>query len=194
MRKVFLSVTAVAVAFITGQATGAEKAAVGQKAPDFSLKDQSGKTHRLSDYAGKIVVLEWTNPGCPYVKRHYEAKTMTDLANRYAGRNVVWLAVSTNGNTQANDAFTSQHGISYPILQDSGDVAKAYGAKTTPHMFIIDAKGNLAYAGGIDNDPEGDKGAGRVNYVRKALDELLAGGTVSTPETKSYGCGVKYSK
>jgi peroxiredoxin len=119
---------------------------------------------------------------------------MTTLATRYADKGVVWLAINTNGDPRKNSAFASQHALPYPILQDSGEVAKAYGAKTTPHMFIIDRNGKLAYAGGIDNDTSGDKGPDRINYVQKALDDLLSGTPVSTPETKSYGCGVKYAK
>jgi peroxiredoxin len=173
----------------------AKHAAIGQAAPSFSLPDENGKTVSLSDYAGKIVVLEWVNPSCPYVKRHYSAKTMTTLADRYKDKDVAWIAInSTKGATAASDKdFASQNGVSYPILTDTDHAAaKAYDAKTTPQMFVIDKDAKLVYAGAIDDDPsaEGSKGAAAKNYVAQALDEVLAGKPVSTPETKPYGCGV----
>ncbi len=164
---------------------------------DFTLNDQDGKKVALADCAGKIVVLEWFNIGCPFVKRHFKAKTMLQLAAKYKPKDVVWLAVnSTNSWDQAkNKAFHDKNKLPYPLLVDqSGEVGKLFGAKTTPHMFILDKKQNLAYGGAIDDDPSGKKGAEATNYVAKALDELLAGKTVSTPKTKAYGCSVKYGK
>jgi len=194
MPKSLRTVAVLLAALFATQSFAAEKGEIGKKAPNFTLPDQNGRPVNLSNYHGKIVVLEWINPDCPFVQRHYESKTMTTLATRYADKGVVWLAINTNGDPRKNSAFASHHALPYPILQDSGEVAKAYGAKTTPHMFIIDRNGKLAYAGGIDNDPNGDKGPDRINYVQKALDDLLSGTPVSTPETKSYGCGVKYAK
>jgi peroxiredoxin len=168
----------------------------GAKAPDFSLKDQNGKDVKLADFKGKIVVLEWVNPGCPYVVRHYKEGTMANLAKEYAaGGNVVWLAVMSNAGAKAEDmkAFADKNKLPYPILMDAeGTVGKAYGAKTTPHMFVIDKDGKLAYQGGIDNDEDGEKSSDRVNYVKNALDELKAGKPVGKGETASYGCGIKY--
>jgi peroxiredoxin len=177
----------------------AAKATIGKAAPDFSLQDQNGKTVKLSDYKGKIVVLEWFNQGCPYVVRHYKAKTMTSTADKYKGQDVVWLAINTTAGKSAEDNKTSAEAwsISYPILSDtSSAVAQQYGAKTTPHMFVIDKEGKLIYNGAIDDDSsaDGTKGDKATNYVAKALDEVLAGKPVSTPETKPYGCGVKYQK
>ena len=169
---------------------------VGQDAPDFSLKDQSGKSVSLADFKGKVIVLEWTNPGCPFVQRHYQQHTMTDLYSRYKGKGVVWLAInSTSGDTMQDDRkWADQNHLAYPLLDDSkGAVGKQFGAKSTPHMFIIDRTGKLVYQGGIDNDPDGEN-PHRVNYVAKALDEVLAGKSVSTPVTKSYGCGIHYSE
>jgi peroxiredoxin len=169
-------------------------AKVGQAAPQFSLKDENGKAVNLSDYKGKIIVLEWTNPDCPFVQRHYQQHTMTNLASQYKDKGVVWLAINSNGgdNTKADSEWAQQNHLQYPVLDDSeGQVAKAYQAKSTPDMFIINKDGLLAYEGGIDNDPDGDN-AHRVNYVQKALDEILANKSVSTPVTKSYGCGVHY--
>ena len=168
---------------------------VGEKAPQFSLQDQDGRTVSLGDYHGKIIVLEWINPQCPYVRRHARAKTMLNLADQYKDKDVVWLGIdSTRSDTQADDqAWIRKNGLPYPVLDDSnGQVGKAYGAKTTPHMFVIDKDGKVVYEGAIDNDQEGDKGSARVNYVSQALDEVLAGNPVSVPETKPYGCGVKY--
>jgi peroxiredoxin len=205
MRKVFIAATAlVAVALLLSSRAIADHhegdkagkgATIGAAAPDFSLQDQSGKTVKLSDYKGKIVVLEWFNQGCPYVVRHYKAKTMTTTADKYKGQDVVWLAVNTTQGKSAEDnkASAEAWGISYPILSDtSSSVAQAYGAKTTPHMFIIDKEGKLAYKGAIDDDSSADGGKASKNYVATALDELLAGKPVSTSETKAYGCGVKY--
>lgn len=169
---------------------------VGQSVPGFDLKDQNGKAVKLSDYKGKIIVLEWTNPGCPFVQRHYEQHTMTNLASQYKDKGVVWIAInSTEGDTSAtNLQWAQKNNIAYPILDDSdGAVAVQFRAKSTPDMFIINKDGKLAYSGGIDNDPDGDN-PHRTNYVSKALDELLAGKSVSTPVTKSYGCGVHYKE
>ena len=169
---------------------------VGGAAPDFELKDANGKTVKLSDFNGKIIVLEWTNPGCPFVQRHYREHTMANLASEYKDKGVVWLAINSGSDDgiAVNKAWVEKNHLAYPVLDDSkGTVGKEYGAKSTPHMFIIDRDGKLAYAGGIDNDPEGDN-PHRVNYVKKALDELLAGQSVSTPVTKSYGCGVHYAQ
>lgn len=192
MRNAMLTLALAAGAMLLVGRADAEPAKVGAKAPEFTLKDHAGKEHKLSDYKGKTVVLEWFNPGCPYVVRHYESKTMKNLAEQYGTKDVVWLAVNTGGDPQQMKTFAEHNKLPYPVLIDKdGQTAKAYGAKTTPHMFVIDRKGNLAYAGAIDNDPNGENSADRVNYVAKALNELAAGKAVSTPETKSYGCGVK---
>jgi peroxiredoxin len=177
-------------------AEGAGKAAIGAPAPQFSLQDQNGKTVSLSDFAGKTVVLEWVNPECPFVQRHYAAKTMITLATDYAGKGVVWIAINSThtADNAENKSWVAHNNLTYPILNDStGEVGKSYGSKSTPDMFIIDQTGKLVYDGGIDNDPAGDKGADRVNYVQKALDEILAGKPVSIPQTQSYGCSVKYA-
>jgi peroxiredoxin len=174
------------------------KATIGAPAPQFTLQDENGKPVSLSAYAGKIVVLEWTNPQCPFVKRHYAAKTMINLANEYKSQDVVWLAINSTGTaTNAEDkAWITENNLSYPILNDSaGEVGHAYGAKSTPGMYIIGKNGTLVYSGAIDNDPSGNLApSAKVNYVQKALTELLAGSAVSTPQTKSYGCAVHYAK
>ncbi len=178
----------------------ATEAVVGSMAPDFELKDTDGKSHKLSDLtkAGKIVVLEWFNPDCPVVKMHYDnAKTFTDMAKNYKDKNVVILAVNSGaagkaGSGQERNAKARKDwNIDYPVLLDEkGEVGKSYGAKNTPAMYVINKDGILAYKGAIDDG--GPEGAGKTNYVTKALDELIAGKKVTTTETKAYGCGVKY--
>lgn len=171
---------------------------IGEMAPAFSLKDQDGKTVSLADYKGKIVVLEWFNDDCPVVVRCHKAKTMTTIANEFKAKDVVWLAIdSTNtkhANFGTNKDTLKEWGITYPVLQDAdGKTGKAYGATNTPHMFIIGKDGKLAYMGAIDNDKSGNMPeAERTNYVKQALNQLVAGETVTTPETKAYGCTVKY--
>jgi len=171
-------------------------ASVGDSAPDFTLPDLKGAQVTLSKIEG-VRVLEWVNPDCPFVQRHYTAGTMKKLASDYGAKGVSWLTInSTNYMTaEANQKFAQAHGLSQTILLDpSGAVGHLYGAATTPHMFVIDASGKIVYAGAIDSDPRGTGGAGVTNYVAAALDELLAGKPLSTPETTPYGCSVKYAK
>lgn len=182
-------------------ATDVAAAKVGDKTPDFTLKDTEGKTHRLSDYTkeGKTVVLEWFNPECPFVKLHHEKlTTMADLYKTYNSKNVVILSInSTNSGNPGygKDAEVKKNWkISWPILNDSdGKVGRLYGAKNTPQMFVIDKDGKLRYSGAIDNDQRNEKkGKDKENYVREAVDSVLAGKKVAHAETKPYGCGVKY--
>lgn len=178
--------------------TPSEPAAAAIKtADDFTLTDQDGRAHTLSSYRGKIVVLEWTNPDCPFVKRHHETKTtMVDLAKAYADKDVVWLAINTTHyfDMTKNKEFAKRLAIPYPVLDDRGGaVGKLYGATRTPEMLVIDKAGRIVYHGAIDDDPKGDK-AETVNYVKQALDETLAGKPVSTPHTAPYGCTVKYAE
>jgi len=179
---------------------GAERSDAGKKAPEFTLNSFDGKQVKLSDYSGKIVVLEWFNFECPYVMGHYgERKTMVELANKYKDKNVVWLAVNSTSHitVEGNKQFAAQQKLPYPILDDrAGVVGHAYGAQTTPHIFIIDPRGNIVYNGAIDNAPLGktQQGETYVNYVDKALAELTAGKPVTTANTKPYGCTVKYPR
>lgn len=171
-------------------------ATVGERAPDFELKDESGKTHKLSDYKGKIVVLEWTNPDCPYVVRHYEARTMQKTWDALGGSDkVVWLAVDSSHFVKPEDSaeWKKEDKFEHAVLQDpSGRVAKQYEAKTTPHMFVVDAEGVLQYSGAIDDDPRG-KVENPENYVEKAVSSILEGKKVEKQRTKPYGCSVKFS-
>ncbi len=175
--------------------------AVGQQAPGFTLPDLDGGEVSLADYAGKVVVLEWLNPNCPFSDRHAREKTMSDLARRWGGDGVVWLGINSSNPSSGDYVPPAQHkkwaakrGIGYPILYDrSGDVGHAYGAKTTPDMFVIDASGTLVYAGAIDDDPPGrEAAAGRRNYVDGALTALADGAPVDPASTRPYGCSVKY--
>jgi peroxiredoxin len=180
---------------VPAQATGQ----VGEAAPAFTLKDANGKTHSLKDYQGKVVVLEWINPKCPFSDRHAREKTMSALKAKYG--EVVWLGVNST-NSQHRDflkpadhlAYNAKNGINYPVLYDeSGSVGHAYDAKTTPHMYIVDAQGKIAYNGAIDDDPSGAKAAAqRANYVDGGLRAEKAGGNPDPASTKPYGCSVKY--
>jgi len=169
---------------------------IGQPAPDFTLTDLDGQTHRLSDLAGRTVVLEWANPNCPFSLRHSKQGTMQATADAHSA--VVWLAVnSTSPGHQDHldraeyESFLSENGIRYAVLEDpTGEVGHAYDARTTPHMFVIDDEGKLAYQGAIDDDPRG-RGAS-VNYVDAALTAIADGSPIDPTETNPYGCSVKY--
>jgi len=173
---------------ISSSTFGADKA--------FTLEDQNGNAINLNDYNDKIVVLEWTNPDCPFVKRHYKEKTMVELADNYKGKEVVWFAVNSTHymDNSDNKQWADKHNITYPILNDnSGEIGKKFGAKTTPHMYIINKSEGLVYEGGIDDDPQGSNSPGqRTNYVDLALLNLSSGQAVEISESKPYGCSVKY--
>jgi peroxiredoxin len=166
-------------------------------AANFKLADQTGKHVELNKLRGKVVVLEFLNPDCPFVKAHYDpnVRTMPKLAEKYADKGVVWLGINSTHyyNVEKNAAFHKKHDLPYPVLDDSaGDVGREYGAKTTPHLFIIAADGTVAYRGAIDNDPRGKK-KDAVNHVDNALQAITVGQDVETPKTRSYGCSVKYA-
>ena len=176
---------------------------VGQPAPAFALPDLQGKTLKLSDLAGKFVVLEWVNPECPFVKKHYNSANMPALQKEAGAKNVVWLAINSThpdhsefkSPAQMKSWLDSKNAAPQTVLFDrDGGTGKAYGAKTTPHMYIVDPKGKLIYAGGIDDkrsaNPDDIKTA--RNHVRSALDEALAGKPVSVASSVPYGCSIKY--
>jgi peroxiredoxin len=180
---------------------GHAHAKVGHAAPEFALTDQNGNVVSLSNYKGKIVVLEWFNDECPFVKKFYDKGNyvMNDWAKAYGDKGVVWLAInSTASHDMAhNKKVAEKWKIDRPILDDSsGEVGEQYNAKTTPHMYVINADGVLAYAGAIDDNgsPDSAEIKNAKNYVAQAVDELLAGKKVSKSESKSYGCSVKYKK
>jgi len=197
MKHVMTGVMIVLAAMGAIPAMAGDGVSVGDPAPDFTLTDSAGNEVSLSDFEGKIVVLEWLNPDCPFVQRHYKAGTMKDLATKYDGEGVVWLTINSTNymDGAANAKFKADNSLPYTILVDqAGDVGHLYGAKTTPHMYIIDGSGSLVYIGAIDDDPRGNKGEPAVNYVAVALDEVLAGESVTNAETKPYGCSVKYKQ
>jgi peroxiredoxin len=175
----------------------------GEKAAAFTLTDTEGIEHSLQSYLDKdlIVVLEWFNPDCPFIKKHHANHlTMNETYAAVKDEGVVWLAINSGakgkqGNgLERNQKAVKEYKMSFPVLIDeSGKVGKSYGAKTTPHMFIIAADGVVAYNGAIDDDRSADK-LGGTNYVAAALKEMLAGEKVTTSETQPYGCSVKYAK
>jgi peroxiredoxin len=177
--------------------------AVGQSAPDFTLRDAGGKAVKLSDFRGKHVVLEWTNPSCPYVRKHYESGNMPATQKEALDKGVVWLSISSTGKSSYEYlepakmlAWQKEHQAQPTalLLDEDGSAGKAYGARTTPHMYIVNPEGKLIYAGGIDSIPSSDPRDinKAVNYVRQGLNEALAGKPLSVAVTRPYGCSVKY--
>jgi peroxiredoxin len=172
---------------------------VGETAPAFKLKGVDGKAYSLADYKGKVVVLEWVNPNCPFSDRHAREKTMSDLVKQHG--EVVWLGINST-NPQSSDfvkpadylAYNQKNGVNYAVLYDeTGAIGHAYDARTTPHMFIIGKDGKIAYNGAIDDDPAGRKAkTERVNYVGGGLNAEKAGKNPDPAATKPYGCSVKY--
>jgi peroxiredoxin len=200
--KTKLLLTAVAT-FIAGAMYAADVPPVGTAAPDFSLTDSNGKAHSLSQYKGKYVVLEWFNPECPFVKKHYGSDNMQKLQQEYTSKGVVWLTIDSNapgaeGNMtpeQAQKIMSSWKTHQTALLLDpESNVARSYGAKNTPDMIVINPEGKIVYEGAIDNKPTPNPNdiPSSTNYVKAALDESLAGKPVSNPTTKPYGCSVKY--
>ena len=172
-------------------------------ATNFTLTDLNGTKHSLADFKGKVIVLEWINPGCPFVVRQYKDGAMQSLQKKWTEKGVVWLAISSTNpdhadfirNEGVRETYDSWKPASTSFLLDSdGTVGKSWGAKTTPHMFVIDQNFNVAYQGAIDNNPRGSKDKAEVvNYVDQAVSSLLAGKTVETSSTQPYGCSVKYA-
>jgi peroxiredoxin len=200
--KTKLLFTAVAT-FMAGAIYAADVPPVGTAAPDFSLTDSNGKTHSLSQYKSKYVVLEWFNPECPFVKKHYGSDNMQKLQQEYTSKGVVWLTINSNapgtqGNMtpeQAQKIMSSWKTHQTALLLDpESKVARSYGAKNTPDMIVINPEGKIVYEGAIDSKPTPNPNdiPSSTNYVKAALDESLAGKPVSNPTTKPYGCSVKY--
>lgn len=176
---------------------------IGQPAPEIEAVDTNGNPFKLSDHKGKIVVLEWTNHECPFVVKHYGSGNMQATQKAAMADGVEWVTIVSSaegkqGNVSPEEANKiveeAEASISAKILDESGEIGKAYDAKTTPHMFVIDAEGNVAYAGAIDSvsSPNPDTIEGATNYVTAALESLKAGEPVEVTETKPYGCAVKY--
>jgi hypothetical protein len=206
-RRILLSAAAIgavgllAVPQLSNASSGVQ---VGQPAPAFSAKDTNGKTVSLADLKGKTVVLEWSNHECPFVKKHYTGNNMQTLQKKWTGQDVVWLTVISSpvgeqgyvDAAQANKLTTERGAAPSAVLLDpKSQIARAYGATVTPHMYVIDKTGKLAYAGGIDDKPSAriDDLKGAKNFVDSALTELAQGKAVSTTTARPYGCTVKYA-
>ena len=200
-RAVMAAAVALGATLMMGNAMAAP--AVGQPAPDFVAKDTAGQTHKLSDFAGKYVVLEWTNPGCPFVRKHYGSGNMPATQKAATARGAVWLAINSTERAASDylqpaalaDWMKSQSAAPTAVLMDEdGVIGQAYGARTTPHIFIIDPKGVLVYAGGIDSIASArvDDIPKATNYVNQALAEIYGGKPVSAATTRPYGCSIKY--
>ncbi len=196
-----LSGGVVATNFIAARAYAA--LAVGQKAPEFTAKDTAGKSVSLADFKGKTVVLEWVNPGCPYVRKHYSVANMQGTQKEAVGKGVVWLAINSTEPTHpdylapaALQAWMTEQkaAATHTLMDETGKIGQAYDARTTPHMYIINPQGSLIYAGGIDSiasaRPDDIKTA--TNYVKVSLNETLSGKALSNATTRPYGCSVKF--
>jgi peroxiredoxin len=199
MKKLVLSLFAVCSVGAVAHAD----AVVGQPAPAFAVKDATGKDESLAEYKGKWVVLEWYNKDCPFVKKHYGSNNMQTLQDTYTKKGVTWLSVLSSAKGKegyiepavavANAKEKHSHATAL-LMDSSGTIGKAYGAKTTPHMFVINPQGTVVYAGAIDSNDSADPAviANSKNYVAAALDEGMAGKKIDQPTSRPYGCGVKY--
>jgi peroxiredoxin len=196
--------TALALCAILTFAPTAWAARVGDAAPQFTATDSNGQPHKLADYKGKFVVLEWTNNGCPYTRKHYVSGNMQALQKQWTGKGVVWLTILSSAPgqqgymtaAQENSYLGAEHAApTAAILDPQGTIGHLYAAKTTPHMYVIDPDGKLIYAGAIDDHATTDAGdvAASKNYVSAALSAALAGQPVATAYTRPYGCSVKYA-
>ena len=184
-------------------ALGAHAAAVGQPAPDFMLRDAMGKTVRLSDFKGKHVVLEWTNPGCPFVRKHYDSGNMPATQKDAVGQGVVWLSINSTEKASGDYLeparlaawLAERQAVPTAVLMDEeGIVGQSYGARTTPHLYIVNPQGMLISAGGIDSIPSARPAdiEKATNYVKVGLAQALAGKPISDATTRPYGCSIKY--
>ena len=199
MKKLFVPLLLAAAAGLASAA-----AVVGQPAPAFTATDTSGRAVSLADYKGKHVVLEWVNPGCPFVQKHYSSANMQATQKAATGKGVVWLTINSTA-TDAGDykapgemaAWMQQQkaAASATLMDADGKVGRAYGARTTPHMYIVDPAGKLVYAGAIDSRPTSNPAHVKdaTNHVNAALAEALAGKPVTTASTQPYGCSIKYA-
>jgi peroxiredoxin len=196
---------ALALALVATAASARAQAVVGQPAPAFSVTDASGRTRTLDEFKGKVVVLEWWNPECPFVGKHYDSGNMQKLQREWTAKGVAWLTVNSSATGQQGHVDAARAaalvgerhiGSTAVLLDADGKAGRAYGAKTTPHMFVIDPKGVLVYAGGIDDKPSTDQEdvATAKNLVAAALGDLAAGRPVAVSTSQPYGCGVKYAR
>jgi peroxiredoxin len=197
-----LSIGAIAMLYLmTG--LGLAQVVTNHAAPNFILTDSNGQKHSLADYKGKFVVLEWFNPECPFVKKHYNSSNMPNLQKQYTSKGVVWLSINSSApgkegsfSAQGFNKFITDKGAAPTavLLDTNGKVGRLYGAQTTPGMFVIDPKGTLIYQGAIDDTPSADIADIKTakNYVSAALDAAMNGKPIAVSTTKSYGCSIKY--
>jgi len=192
-----------ALPLVLALATMGAAAAPNGPAPDFTATDTSGKAVRLSDYKGKFVVLEWTNPECPFVRKHYDSQNMQGLQKEFGAKDVVWLAINSTNKSSGEfktgaqmDAWLKTQGAApkATLIDASSETGRAYAAKTTPHMFVVDPSGKIVYGGAIDDKRSANPADAKTanNYVRAALNESMAGKPVTVASTTPYGCSVKY--
>ncbi|MFM7330589.1 MAG: redoxin domain-containing protein [Brachymonas sp.] len=202
-RRQFAQSTLAAAVLATTTHAWAQAATVGQTAPNFSAKDVNGKTVSLADFKGKTVVLEWVNPGCPYVRKHYDGGNMQGTQQDAVGKSVVWLAVNSTGTDHPDYMKPAELAkwmkdkkapATHTLMDEDGKIGKAYGARTTPHLYIVDGKGMLVYAGGIDSIPSASVSdiPKATNYIKASLTEMAGGKPLSNSVTRAYGCSVKY--
>ncbi len=202
--KSLLATSAIALGLSISASATLAAATVGQPAPAFSAKTVDGKTVSLADFKGKHVVLEWVNPGCPFVVKHYDTGNMQGTQQMAADQGVVWLAINSTATDQKDYMTPAALGdwmkqqkapVTGTLMDEAGTVGKAYGARATPHMYIVNPAGTLVYAGAIDSKPTANRAdiATATNHVKVALGEALAGKAVTTAQTRPYGCSVKYS-
>lgn len=189
---------------LAASTAAAAAVSVGQPAPAFRAIDTSGKTVSLADFKGRHVVLEWVNPGCPFVQKHYDSANMPATQKSVTSQGVVWLAVNSTHQgasdylppAQLAAWMKDKGGAPTATLMDAdGTIGRAYGARTTPHMYVIDPQGKLVYAGAIDSKPTANPAdiATATNYVKQAVGESLGGKPISVATTRAYGCSVKYA-
>lgn len=201
--KQLVRLVAASVLTLAGGSVAAQ-AVIGQQAPAFSAQDTSGKAVSLADFKGRHVVLEWVNPGCPYVQKHYDSGNMQGTQRDATAKGVVWLAINStaqdHSDYQAPAALAGwmqghKAAATATLMDADGKVGRAYGARTTPHMYVVDPAGKLVYAGAIDSKPTANKAdiPGATNHVQLALADALGGKPVGVPTTRPYGCSVKYS-
>ena len=205
MKRLALVAALAAACVASGPAKAAAQAVVGQAAPAFTLTDSDGKSRSSADFGGKVIVLEWWSHECPFVAKHYGSGNMQKLQEAWTGRGVAWLTINSSapgkqghvGAKAANALMKEKGGTPTAVLLDhDGKVGRAYGAKTTPHMFVIDSKGKVAYAGGIDDKPTTDLAdiETATNHVAVALADITAGRPVAVATSQPYGCSVKYAQ
>ncbi len=203
MKRYFELLSLLAFTLFVAQILPAAGVEIGQPAPNFTLQGSDGKMHSLKDYPGKIVVLEWSNHDCPFVRKAYDSHNMQKLQSKYTAKGVIWLTIiSSAKGKQGYETAAQENQIlqaegaspTAALLDPTGKVGHLYSAKTTPDMFVIDQNGNLVYMGAIDDKPSTDVADVKTarNYVSAALDEVMSGKPVTTAATTSYGCSVKY--